>query len=518
FILNGRLPYTGFFTHHNPMAYFVSAVAVLFSGPSFVKFRLVFGVFYLLGFISLFFYVRKNWFKQEIIIITWLITFLTISATYTWGHMVLGDTLSAYFLLPSYLILVFIALRGTKVRWEKVLVVSILAALAVLTSSAVVITVLIIYAFLFFLFVSQCKLRFRDILLFITIVITPYIIFFLYLVFSGSLNEFYRQAIRYTSDIYVQLPGGFTSRNPFRISIIYFNEFLKNYRSIVLMIKDLNLANPFAPALALSSLVFIVYLILNRKFSLSVFVFLMLVYASLRGNPYTTSETDYQAIQYHFFSMFNGLAAIVYLWNSLSLNSNREIPKKIIEGFMFVLLSVFMFFLFWLFFDKWWEKTYLKYMGQQALIYDRPPIAAILNDLIPKNEYYFIAPFDFEDQLYMKSKPASKYIVVLPGMDHLTYFQEEIIADLSDANPRIIVFNTDYRFFNSSTPHGLLVLDYINNKYTTINSLGLKKNGYTLKYEWMGNFNFERHFFILKEKQDEIINEMISKGYLIPPS
>jgi len=337
----------------------------------------------------------------------------------------------------------------------------------------------------------------------------------IYLVISGSFVEFYRQTIQYTTEIYARLPGGVKSKNPVRILIVYFNEFIRNYRSIFLLIKDLNFANPFAQTLALSSFALIMYLALNKKFDIAVFVFLTLVYASVRGNPYSTTETDYQAIQYQFISMFNGLTAIIYLWNSLVVKKN-VLPKKILEAFLFLFLSIYMFFLFWLFMDKWWEKTYLKYMGQQSLIYDRPSIASVLNDLIPPTEHYFIGPFDFENQMYMKSKPASKYIVVLGGMDESPHIKDEIIADFSTAEPRIIVFNTEFRFFNGPNPPGEYVMNFVNQNYSNLESLGLSNQGYSFKYKRMGDYDFERHFFILKEKEQEVLKDMLDKGYLIP--
>src|SRR5579872_2454802 len=40
YILHGRLIYIGFFTHHGPVAYYIAALVELFSGRSFVSFRI----------------------------------------------------------------------------------------------------------------------------------------------------------------------------------------------------------------------------------------------------------------------------------------------------------------------------------------------------------------------------------------------------------------------------------------------------------------------------------------------
>ena len=338
FILHGRLPYIGFFTHHNPFAYFFAAPIVFLSGPSFVKFRIILGVFYLSGFVAFYLYIKNKWGAYATRIVKWLIIFLVFSATYTWGHMLLGDTLSAYLLLASYIIIVFIALSKEKLTWKMLWIISILTAFAFLTSAALLIACGVIYLFVVYLFIRQEGFDLRKLTKLVVIFATPYLIFLLYLVITGSLTEYYFQAIRYTTDIYAKLPGGFTSKNPIRILIIYFHEFMKNYKAILSMIKDLNYANPFPHALALSNIVFIVYLLLNKKYATSLFVFFIMVYASLRGNPYTTSETDYQAIQYQFVSMFNGIAVLLYIWNDL-LKNKIKLPKKVFYSFFLIYLK-----------------------------------------------------------------------------------------------------------------------------------------------------------------------------------
>ncbi len=47
YILHGRLIYTGFFTHHGPVAYYIAALVEIFSGQSFVRFRIVYSIFFL---------------------------------------------------------------------------------------------------------------------------------------------------------------------------------------------------------------------------------------------------------------------------------------------------------------------------------------------------------------------------------------------------------------------------------------------------------------------------------------
>src|SRR6185437_12981133 len=60
YILHGRLIYTGFFTHHGPVAYFLSALIEIFSGRSFIKFRIVYSILLLAYFLWTYLFLKKR--------------------------------------------------------------------------------------------------------------------------------------------------------------------------------------------------------------------------------------------------------------------------------------------------------------------------------------------------------------------------------------------------------------------------------------------------------------------------
>ena len=517
FILKGRLPYSGFFTHHNPFAYFFAVPIALLSGASFVKFRIILGVVYLASFIAFFIYIKKRFSGLERATLTFFYALIVLGSTYMWGHMLLADSLSALLLAPVYITILFSSINKREMQTGDIWLISILSAFALLTSSSLIFAVCIIYLFTLILVFTKQKKTFRKLIKLIFIFSSPYLIFLFYLLVTGSLEDFYLQSIRYNTDIYISLPGGVHSSNPIRIAIIYFNEFMKNFRAIATLIKDFNFYSPFAHALVLSNLVIIAYLVFSRQFLLAGFVFLMLVYSSLRGNPYETKETDYQSIQYHYLSLFNGVFVLGHLWDEI-VNKRIDRARKLFYSFFIILLGVYMFFLSWEFFGKWWEKSYLKYMGEQPLIYDRPPVAEVLNNVISENEYYFIGPFDFEDQVYLNSKPASKYIVVLIGMDRSDRIQKELIADLKRNKPKIIVFHQGFFFFSGEIPAGTFINELLETDYVTFKQMGLEEKGYSFNVGKLDIYDLRYNFFILKEKQEEILNLFIEKGYITPPS
>lgn len=518
FILQGRLPYTGFFIHHNPFAYFFAAFLNIFSGISFVKFRLLFGLTFFLSLILFFRFIRKNFGKTESIITLFATLFLVFGATYFWGQMLLGDTLSIYLITPAFITL-FFCLYNNKILTLKLLIfISTLLSLSLMTSMSVVYAVFVAYLLIGYLFLTKkVNTKWYKVIL---ILLTPYIIFAAYLIITRSLHEYYLQAIRFNTDYYIKLPDNASITNPLSSLITLQVKFIQNFKAALLLSKDLNFGTPFVHALSLSSAIMVIFLLFQKRYSLAIFLWLYLTYISARGNPYTTSETDYQAIGYQLTSIFNGVAVTIYLWTELATQLLNN--KRVVYSFLLILVGLYNFSLLIFFFDRWLDKTYQKYTGTAPLIYDRPTVAPVLNQLLGPNDYYYIGPFDFENQLYLNSIPATKYIVALPGMDNSPRIQNEITEDLIKHHPKIIIFHTEMRVYGIA-PGRFLLDDYIAKEYFNLEQLGIKCLGYAPKTKWYGppdphSYDFERHFFFSNDMKGNIIQYLLDKGLIYPVS
>lgn len=511
YLLSLRFPYSGFFTHHNPGAFFLSAVVYLVSGASFVRFRILLGIFFLISYIAFYFFIKKRFGAVESKLLIFFYIFITFGATFDWGHMLLADSLSAYLLIPSYIICLLLALRHKALTKTDLWVISILTFSSILTTLTQSYASLVIYFFVFIWNLKHKSIPWKN---FSLIILSPFLFFLIYLLITGSILEYYRQAIDFNISYYIHLPDGVSSKNPLRIGIVFLVKFFENFKSALLQVKDFNLGSPFTHSLALSNTALIAYLILKRRFYLIAFVWVFLSFINSRGDPYKTSETDYQAIAYHFGSIFNGLLAMFLLWKEAQ--QNEYATKKFLVNALILLLGIYQVALFFLFFDKWLDKTYKKYMGTLPLIYDRPSIANVINDLLAKNEYYYIAPFDFENQIYIKSKPASKYIVILPGMDQSPRIQNEILIEVKKNRPKIIVFNTELSVYQAYP--GRFFVDYLKQEYANLAQLGVPCEGYQSKQKWYGDYDFERHLFLDKNQKDAVWKLLIEKGYLYPIS
>src|SRR3989344_3174059 len=134
YINRGILPYTGFFSHHNPGAYYIASLIAMFTNQSFVSFRIVWAVvLFVAVFLTTWFWHQR--FKKEplwFFLSFWFIWGVT--ATYYWGHMLLSETVVAYALIPGYVLVLIKYLRNIPITLIDIFFISILTALALLTS------------------------------------------------------------------------------------------------------------------------------------------------------------------------------------------------------------------------------------------------------------------------------------------------------------------------------------------------------------------------------------------------
>src|SRR3989344_9012702 len=223
-ILQGVLPYHGFFSHHGPISYFIAAIINIFSGISFVKFRLVLAVFYF-ALLTLIYYIFTR--RIKILDFRYSLLFilaLAVSMPFFWGQMLLADTLSAYLLVPAYGLLLYKNFLSQKLETKDLWVISVFSSLAVLNSPTYLYAVG--FLALFTLIYS------RNLKSFLLIFSIPYLIFGLYLLITGSLFDFLYQEVNYNKSYYIYnypRPPGSTSFNPFRYMVIIMNNFINQY-------------------------------------------------------------------------------------------------------------------------------------------------------------------------------------------------------------------------------------------------------------------------------------------------
>ncbi len=495
-VLSGRLPYTGFFTQHNPLPYIAAVPLYIMANGSFPRFRLLYAVLIFGLYIWLtkwgYKFVGKK-FGRTISILTIL---LAVGSTFDWTHMYIADSISALLLLPGYLILISSLIRTSPLTPHQHKIIALSATATLWTSLTQIYTVAILVS-VSLLHTWKSERSFSQIKRYILYLSLP----IFYLLITGSLKQFYLQSIHFNVAYYAYLPDNISTHNPLRIAVVILVHFFQQFKTSLLMTKDLNIGFPYIVTLALANFSLLAYAIYKKRYLAAVALWLLLSFSCARADPYTTTETDYQAAVYHILSITN-LFLSLYFWLFHSKKNLLSQSLILITAIYTLALSIFLT-------DKWLDKSYTKYMGTQPLIYDRPAIANFVNDYVSKKQTYFLGPFDPQEHLYINRTPASRYQMILPGMDKDQTMQNQIIQDIQTNKPALVIFDTEQRLY--SMKPGEFLTKYIFDNYQNLDQIGTPCNGWIASTKWYGHFDAERHIFYPKQDNNKLLQSLADK-------
>ena len=517
YLLHGSLFYKDWFTHHGPVAYVISAFINLFAFHSFVRFRFIYAVYLFLLTFGSFEFLRRRLKGVDMSFYLYFILLLGLSATYFWGHMLLADNVSAFFLLPVFALVFLKVLNNRILETKDYIFISLFSSFALLSALTYAFLVAGLWIFLGIYYFVCYKRNFniRQILKIAAIFFAPYLIFLIYLILTGSLFDYFDYAIKFNREFYIYYPGlsGKPPANPIRYAIVIAQGFHNNFSSLLNQVKTFNFDFPFNIALEVSNSALGIYLLIKKKYMAFLFVLGMLIYANARTSPLSSGETDYQSAVYIMFSLFNTAFAIFAIHKELNLNI--DYAKKVILSGVFIILLIYSFYNFTFILRKFSYKAYDKYMGFAPLIYDRPKIAPFINQIETKNDYAWIGPFNYEDLYYMNAKVPTTFDAFLPGMGHYPQIQTQMLSEFGKNKPDVMYFNKDYYILGASPKeYGQFFLNFLGQNYVTLGDYVNQGQKYTSNYD--PSLILDQRLFINKSKADEIVNKMLERNLIKP--
>jgi hypothetical protein len=519
YVLEGKIIYRDFFTHHGPVAYWLAALIEIPSRISFVRFR-VFYSFFLTGFVFASYAFLRRRFRAKADFYPVYITVLAISATYFWGHMLLADSLAGFLLVPVYALVFLSAFHRRPLALRELVFVSFLSASALLSSLSYAYLVAFLYLYSLWLYLTANKhadLK-RAVLKGIGVIALPYLLFAAYLVISRSLGDYVRQNFVFNAKYYVYnypRPEGSGRINPIRFAVMIGHKFYRDFYGALVNAKDLNLRFPFAAGLAVGNAALLAVLLLSRRWLLTVFVWMILTYANTRSNALTGGNTDYQAAVYISLSFLNFSFILPHLYRSL--DDKLETARRLIYGSMLLFAGVYGLFTFLFLLREFNLKIYNKFMGLQPLIYDRPQVAPITNQLVKDDDYVWIGPFAFEELFYARGKMPSKYHILLPAMAKSDRIVSAIKADFRKNKPKVIVFDKRYFILGSSPEmYAPFFLKFLSDDYVTLRDYRRQGKSYLSNVPKTNRVDLETELYIDKNRADEVI-ALMEKRNLIRP-
>lgn len=518
YILHGVPIYAGFFTHHGPVAYFLSSLIEIIGGRSFVHFRIIFSVLIFFFLLWSYTYLRRSFGKDKSIFYLIFIGVVSLAGNYYWLHMLLADTLSAYFLSPVITILLLSSFYKKRLSTHDLIIISTLTALTCLCSLTYLYLAIIIYAYSFILYLRSNNFHFftKPTLRLILIFAAPYLLFLIYLILSNSFGEYLYQGWTFNQKYYIYnypRPEGVTSINPLRFAIVIADRFYNSYLTLLHQVTTFNIGFPLNITMAVGTLGLIIYFLLQKKYFLALIFYLFLTFANGRSDPLTSGETDYQSAVYIVLAFISISFILTRLFEDFDLPD--KFGRKVIGVAVFLLIGFYSIFALGFLGQKFFNRTYAKYMGQEALIYDNPEIAPIINKLIPPSQPVWIGPFEFKELFYTNGRPATHYQIFIPGMGESPEIRKRMIAEFEKSKPKLIYFQKNFFILGRSPEmYGQFFIDYLKDHYVTLQTYSNHGVTYKSKVPVTEKVDLDSRLYIRKEDASEMINKLLRDNFI----
>ncbi len=519
YIAQGQLPYRDWFQHHQPGAYVMAAVIYPFSGQSFVKFRVAWEIILFGLLVGSYFLIKRRLPKRDLSFYVALLFVLGLSATYFWGHMLLADTLSGYFLLPAFALLFLKDYYRERFERTDLIIVGGFAFLSWFTSMTYIFIIAAVSLYALYLFVTTNKegILWRRLMSGVILLGIPYAAFFVYLLVTGSMRDYYWANVVYNTNYYIynypHEPG--QPINPIRYAAVIGNSFINNYMPALWGIAGFPIGNPVQVTIAFSWAAAVALVIIRGRLLFLVPLLVTLVFSNARSNPQSLKETDYQAFVYIITGLFSGLFTLTAVRDMVNDGKLESAKRSALTALYLVLL------IFWIatplyFAMKMEQKFFPKYMGEAPLIYSRPQIAQYVNAIVSPSDYAYIGPFEFEELYYMNARRPSKYHWFL---DHAAKnkIKDELLADLNRNRPKLIVFQRDFAPWGGDPKtYNWWMTEFLDKNYFRIFTLNgeLTDTEYKWKLSKTQNFDIDGTFNFDRRYKDEIIDKLLSLGYI----
>ncbi len=520
YITEGKLPYRDWFQHHQPGAYVMAAGVLSFAGRSFVKFRVGWEVALYMVLVGSYLLLKYRLPKRDVSFYVMLLFVIGLSATYFWGNMLLADTLAGYFMLPAFSLLFLKDYYKEKFEVKDLIIVGGFAFLSWFTSMTYIFIVAVISAYALYLFVATNSRQtfIRRLFTALSILVTPYVLFGLYLLVTGSLRDYYWANVIYNTNYYIyNYPHESGSPiNPIRYAAVIADTFINNYLPALWGIVGFPISNPVQVTLAFSNAAAIALVMLRGRWVFLFPLLATLVFSNARSNPQSIRETDYQAFVYIITSMFNGLFSL-WIAKEMLDEEKQVFSKKVVLSVLYVMLL-----LYWIatplyLVMKMEQKFFPKYMGTAPLIYNRPQIAGYINAITTPDDYVYIGPFEFEELFYLNTKrQPSRYHWFL-NHAATSKIKDELIADLMKNRPKIIVFQRGFApWGGDASTYNWWMTDFLDANYFRLFKLNetLSDRQYRWKLDNTINFDIDGTFNFDKRYQKEILEKLLKLGYI----
>ncbi len=505
FILEGKVPYRDFFDHHLPGAWYLSALILLFSFGSFVKFRFLWGV---VQFLILFFVGRFIQKRNKELFSFYLGFFLIypIITMYYWTHLFIADGI-AFLFFSSLLWMLLVESYQKETKLRTAIYLSLANFIFVFSSLTYIYIALLFYVWITVL-LFKTKPKWGEIVRFCLVSATPYVLYGLYLLISNSWKEFYISNVVYNTTLYMRIPNYTPGRffNPIKFALTVIYNFYDTYIQLLVRIKEFNLYFPVDLVLALSTFLLFVFLLKELPL-IGILYFFVLSFSAPRSNLMKIGETDYQS---GLFIAIGTLSFFILLWRYKYIKFAFE-PLETVRKFLIALVVLYGIFASLFLVQNFYNKFYLRHTQKMPSIYDHAPTALFINEILGEGDYYWVGPYEPQEEFFVKeAKLPGKFPTLLPQFRENEYFSSKFIEQFETNMPKIIMYKHEASIFGTpAMEFGKFFTDWMEGKYVSLEHI----KGLTV-LKSPETFTMRTDVYLLKSEKDTLLQRLTEKGYI----
>ena len=264
FINMGKIPYKDFFDHHLPFAWYLSAFLQWFSFGSYVLFRIWWAVFAFSCLLGVAFYIKKHSKEAYPYYLGYFFIYPFVTVYY-WTHLFLADSLAFLFFSVLFWVLIIESYKKVS-EYKTILFLSFVNFLFIFSSLTFIYIAVPFYLWMLYL-VNRSRIDVKKSLKLVGLSVTPFVIYGIYLLLSGSWKEFYISNFLYNTKLYISIPNYTKGHffNPLKFALTLIFNFYESYIPLLVRIKEFNLFFPVDLTIALGSFILLLFLFVENK-------------------------------------------------------------------------------------------------------------------------------------------------------------------------------------------------------------------------------------------------------------
>jgi putative flippase GtrA len=437
-ILQGQFPYIDFFSHHMPGMYFLAVPFYVISSNDLFVFRVLFNTA-LFGWLLYNFWLLRRY-GNTYAAATYVVLF-GLAQSLLLQNVFLAETIIAYAVSTVVILLLLAPVATLRKTWTMVGVSLLLFCVATFAIAYIYIAALLYLWFLVRIFQKDRALLAR----WLGIVATPFVIFGICVLASGSLHDFVFDNLTFNSQYYSKFFGAMGS-NPIDVAIHIVKTTGGQFRDVI--IGGLGRDNIVQALMLTGAVALPIILWLTKQRVAALFTAGLLLFINARVGLYGPGAIEnsfaqslsQHAAPYRSLAFVFLVLCMVYLLQPKVLQKVRSlniVPLLVVFvcGYLLVvgtsLLSLD---------AKRFKDLSISNMYEYQQYMPGPAVTAA-NAVADKNDTVWAGPFDFYSQLHLEAKRVTRYTFYLPWHAECPSCREEFTTDLAKAKPTVILWD-----------------------------------------------------------------------------